>query len=301
MALHHQTTALLAAQATLGLPAVEDGTPEEARAVRKSLWRPSPEPIADVTDLDAAGVPCRRYRPAAIHSDGLLVWFHGGGWVIGDLDSHDDLCRVIANRAGCTVLSVGYRLAPEHPFPAPLEDCRNALAWAGAHAEELGVAAERIAVGGDSAGGNMAAVVSNDSPVPLCGQVLIYPVIDARMGHPSIVENAEGYFLTAKGMAWFWDHYLQGHDVTDVRVTPLLDSDEHLASGPPAFVVTAEFDPLRDEGVEYAARLAAAGVSTSHVQFAGQIHGFFSMFGLLDDCRSAQASAAEFLRTCFAR
>ena len=288
MPLHDQVERLLAAQAALGLPGVEEGTPEEARAIRASLWRPSAEPIADVADLDADGVAVRCYRPAA-HHGGLLVWFHGGGWVLGDLDSHDDLCRSIANRAGCTVLAVGYRLAPEHPFPAPLDDCAAALAWAVAHAGELGAAPERIAVGGDSAGGNLAAVVAVEAGVPLCLQVLVYPATDARMGHASYVENADGYFLTTKGMAWFWDHYLQGYDRTDVRVSPLLADDTRLATGPPALVITARFDPLRDEGAQYAERLAASGVPTSHVHFDGQIHGFFSMFGLLDDCRSAQA------------
>ncbi len=140
-----------------------------------------------------------------------------------------------------------------------------------------------------------------EAGVPLRLQVLVYPATDARMGHGSYVENAEGYFLTTKGMAWFWDHYLQGHDPTDVRVSPLLADDARLAAGPPALVITARFDPLRDEGVEYADRLAASGVPTTHVRFEGQIHGFFSMFGLLDDCRSAQALTAEALRTAFAR
>ena len=301
MPLHRQAAALLQAQAGLGLSAVEEGTPEQARAVRASLWRPSPEPIAEVADLEADGVPVRRYRPAVVHSDGLLVWFHGGGWVIGDLDSHDDLCRSIANRAGCVVLAVAYRLAPEHPFPAPLEDCLTALRWAVGHAADLGASPERIAVGGDSAGANMAAVVASDAPVPLCFQVLVYPATDARMGHPSFVENADGYFLTSKGMAWFWGHYLQGHDPEDVRVSPLLATDERLAAGPPALVITAQYDPLRDEGTEYAERLATSGVMTTHVRFDGQIHGFFSMFGLLDDCRSAHALTAEALRTVFAR
>jgi len=129
----------------------------------------------------------------------------------------------------------------------------------------------------------------------------VYPVADARMGHASFVENAEGYFLTAKGMAWYWSHYLQGHDPQDPRVSPLLAADERLAAGPPALVITAELDPLRDEGAEYATRLAANGVVTTHVRFDGQIHGFFSMFGLLDDCRSAQALVAEALRTAFSR
>jgi acetyl esterase len=302
MTLHRQTAELLAAMAALGLPRPEDSTPVEAREQRRAMLRPSPEDVAEVRDIDAGGVPARLYRPAVIRSSGLLLWFHGGGWVLGDLDSHDDLCRALANRGGFTVLSVDYRLAPEHPYPAALEDATTAIAWAHAHAADLGCA-PIVAVGGDSAGGNLAAVLANRPVVPVCFQALVYPCTDARMGHPSYDENGEGYSLTPSGMRWFYDHYLSGGDGSpdDPRVSPLLEDDARLASAPSALVITAEYDPLRDEGVAYAARLADAGVATSHVHFGGQIHGFFSMFGLLDDCRSAQAMVAEAVHTAFAK
>jgi acetyl esterase len=201
------------------------------------------------------------------------------------------------------VLSIEYRLAPEHPFPAGLDDCVSAVRWAYEHAAELGCRADRIAVGGDSAGANLAAVVAQLAPVPLVYQVLIYPVADATMSQPSYTENATGYFLSAAGMAWFIEHYLSGGQgsPTDPRVSPLFGSDEALAAGPPALVVTAEFDPLRDEGDAYAARLAAAGVPTSHVRFGGMFHGFFSLAEFVDDGRSANALAAAAVGTALSR
>jgi len=301
MPLHRQTADLLAMMEALGLPPIQDVTPAEARAQREALARPSPEPIAEVRDVDAAGVPCRFYRPDTIRSPGLLVWYHGGGWVLGDLESHDDPCRSLANRGGFCVLSVGYRLAPEAPFPAAVDDVIAATAWAGDHLSELGCRV--LAVGGDSAGGNLAAVVANHPPAPICFQLLVYPVTDAPMGHPSVQENADGYFLTSTGMRWFYGHYLSGGGATadDPRVSPLLEQRQRLVQAPPAMVITAEFDPLRDEGAAYAARLAEVGVPVTHVRFDGQIHGFFSMFGLIDDARSAQALAAAAVHTAFTR
>ncbi|MGH9272361.1 MAG: alpha/beta hydrolase, partial [Ilumatobacteraceae bacterium] len=218
MPLHRQTADVLAMMTSLDLPPIEETTPEEARAQRAALLRPSPEPIAESRDLDADGVPCRFYHPEVLRSHGLLVWYHGGGWVLGDLDSHDDPCRSMANRGGFCVLSVGYRLAPEDPFPAAVDDALAATRWAGEHLAELGC--HVLAVGGDSAGGNLAAVVANHAPTPTSFQLLVYPATDARMGHPSIMENGDGYFLTAAGMRWFFDHYLSGSDgtVEDPRV-----------------------------------------------------------------------------------
>lgn len=301
MPVHRQTAELLALMETFGLPRIEDTTPEEARAQRKAMLRPSTESIAEVRDLDAGGVPARFYRPAVTRSAGLLVWFHGGGWVLGDLDSHDDPCRALANRGGFCVLSVEYRLAPEHPFPAAVDDAMAATRWASEHAGELGCAA--IAVGGDSAGGNLAAVVANEGPIPICFQLLVYPAADARMEHASYEENAEAGFLTTVGTRWFYGHYLSGQDPLreDPRVSPLLADPARLLSAPAAMVITAEFDPLRDEGEAYARALADAGVTTSHVRFDGQVHGFFSMFGLIDDARSAHALAAEAVHTAFER
>ncbi len=211
MTLHRQTSELLAAMAALGLPTIEEQTPVEARAQRAAMLRPSPEPIAEVRDVDADGVRARFYRPALSRSNGLLVWFHGGGWVLGDLETHDDLCRSLANRGGFCVLSADYRLAPEHPFPAAVEDAHTVVHWARDHAAELGCD-PFVAVGGDSAGGNLAAVVANRPVVPVCFQALVYPCTDARMGSASYAEIGEGYGLTRSGMAWFYDHYLSGED-----------------------------------------------------------------------------------------
>jgi acetyl esterase len=302
MPLHRQTAEMLAAMAALGLPPLEELTPVEAREQRRAMLRPSAEEVAEVREIDAGGVPARLYAPTAARSAGLLVWFHGGGWVLGDLDTHDDVCRSLANRGGYRVLSVGYRLAPEHPFPAAVDDAMTAAAWAYEHAADLGCA-PLIAVGGDSAGGNLAAVLANRPVVPVCFQALVYPCADARMGQHSYAENGSGYSLTPAGMRWCYEHYLSGGDgsVDDPRVSPLLEDDARIASAPSAIVVTAEYDPLRDEGVAYAERLADAGVATSHIHFGGQIHGFFSMFGLLDDCRTAQAMVAEAVHTAFAK
>jgi len=297
--LNHQAAALLEALDSLGMPPIEDTTPQEARDARAAMLRPSSEPIAETRDVDADGVPCRFYRPERSRNAGLLVWLHGGGWVLGDLDSHDDPCRAIANRGGCCVLSVDYRLAPEHPFPAALDDSRTAVRWAAGHTAELGCDPSVLAIGGDSAGGNLAAVIANEALVPLRLQVLVYPATDARMELPSITTNGDAYFLTATGMRWFYDHYLSGKagSPDDPAVSPLLATEDVLAGAPPAFVITAEYDPLRDDGAAYVARLAAAGVPVSHVDFAGQIHAFFSMFDLIDDARSAHALVGEALHT----
>jgi len=272
--LHAQAVSLLALMAAIGDPPVDSGTPDQARAARKARQRPPAEDVHHIEDLDAGGVPARFYRPNDRPDLGLLVYYHGGGWVIGDLDSHDNVCRALANGSGQAVLSVDYRLAPEHPFPAPLEDCVTALRWAHANAAALGCRADRLAVGGDSAGGNLAAVVANIGVVPLVFQLLVYPVTDLARALPSYDENATGYFLTKDAMGWFIDHYLSGgHGSTvDPRVSPLYASDHTVAAGPPALVITAEFDPLRDEGNAYADALIAAGVPVEHLRIAGHTH-----------------------------
>jgi acetyl esterase len=302
MPLHPQAHVLIQALAQLGLPPLELGTPQQARAGRLAGGAPS-EHVHEVRDLDAGGVPARLYRPSAAGDLGLLVYFHGGGWVIGDLESHDNVCRSLANRSGHAVLSVDYRLAPEHPFPAALGDSIQATRWAHANAAELGCDANRIAVGGDSAGANLAAVVAQIAPIPLCHQMLIYPVTDCRRVSASYSENATGYFLTAAAMEWFVDHYLSGGQGSpdDPRVSPLLADDATLRATPPALVITAEFDPLRDEGEQYATRLAELGVATTHVRFSGMIHAFFSMPEMIDDAKVAHAVAAEALKTAFSK
>lgn len=254
---------------------------------------PCPEPIGERLDVDADGVPARLYRPTGSRrgrggrDDAMLVWFHGGGWVLGSIESHDCLCRRLANGGGFSVLSVGYRLAPEHPFPAAIDDADAAVAWAGRHTDA-------VAVGGDSAGANLAAVVAQRTSVPLRHQALVYPVIDATRRSASYREEPSGFPLTASAMAWFVECYLGGTGVAedDPRVSPIFVDDVDLARTPPALVVTAELDPLRDEGETYAARLAGAGIPTRAVRYDGMPHGFLGFADALDDARAAIALIA---------
>lgn len=303
MTLHPQTSTLLEAMASLGAPALETQDPVTARRGFDSMITPSAVAVHEIRDLDAEGVPVRLYRPSDRTDIGLLVYYHGGGWVLGNLESHDDVCRKLTNAMGHAVLSVDYRLAPEHPFPAPVTDSLNALRWAHANAASLGVDATRIAVGGDSAGGNLAAVVAQLRPVDLRHQMLIYPVTDARRGSQSYRDNAEGYRLTAASMKWFCDHYLSGDHGSedDPRVSPLCAPNEALVGAPPALVITAEYDPLRDEGEEYARRLIAAGVPCTLTRYYGQIHGFFSMSAFVDDGTQAIAQAAAAVKQALER
>jgi acetyl esterase len=248
-------------------------------------------------------IPVRIYTPTGSGPHPLLVFFHGGGFVICSLDSHDGLCRALANEAACVVMSVDYRLAPEAKFPAAPEDCYAATCWAVAHAGEIGADPARVAIGGDSAGGNLTAVTAlmardRGGPALAC-QLLIYPVTDYAFDTGSYTENAEGYMLTRAAMRWFWGHYLDSEsDGTNPLASPLRATD--LSDLPPAFVITAEFDPLRDEGEAYAARLREAGVSVELVRHDGMFHGFVSMFAILDQGKQALANASQQLRSAFA-
>jgi acetyl esterase len=287
--LHPQVKTFLDALAAAGGPKTSELTPEEARAAYLVLssFEP-PEEVARVEDrtiLGPAGdLAVRVYTPeeAVGGRPGALLWFHGGGWVIGDLQSADTICRALANRSGAVVVSVDYRRAPEHRAPAALEDCLAALDWVAAEAGSLG-ASGRLAVGGDSAGGNLAALVcqrardAGGPPIDL--QLLVYPVTDLTLRHPSMDENGSGYLLTKDTMAWFVDHYLGDADPEDPAVSPLWATD--LAGLPPAVVITAEYDPLRDEGEAYAEALRAAGVEVEAVRYDGQIHEFFRLSTVL--------------------
>lgn len=240
--------------------------------------------VRDLSIPGAAGaIPVRHYTPVnASGSEPLLVFFHGGGFVVGDLDTHDDLCRLICRDAGVHVLAVDYRLAPEHPAPAAIEDCYAAYRWAREHAVELGADPARVAVGGDSAGGNLSAVVcqlARDEGVALPTlQMLLYPATDFANDTRSKTLFADGFFLTKKDMDWFRDNYLAGSTLerNDPRVSPLLAKD--LSGLPPAMVLTGGFDPLRDEGNQYADALAAAGVTVDHRQFGSLVHAFANFF-----------------------
>jgi acetyl esterase len=284
---------------------LEEQTPEALReAYAQMSVAGSKAEMASVADRTVPGpngdVPVRVYVPTTEPGPRpAIVYFHGGGWVIGDLETHDGVCRSLAAASGLTVVSVDYRLAPEHPFPAPLEDCQAAVRWVADNAAELDVDPARLAVGGDSAGGNLAAVVAREAAAsgPALGfQLLVYPVCDGTLARPSMTENAEGYFLTAPMMGWFWGHYMGTRDWTDPLASPLHCPDEALAGVPPALVITAEFDPLRDEGEAYAERLRAAGVDVTATRYDGMIHGFFSMGDFVPDGKAAIDQAAEALR-----
>jgi acetyl esterase len=296
---------LLDGLAQTGGPALSEMSPSDAREMYKNLSAfDQPEEVARVDDrvIPGAGndIAVRVYTPqeAIGGAAPLLLWLHGGGWVIGDLDTADATARALANRSGAVVVSVGYRLAPEHTAPAALDDALAALTWAVENGELLGVDATHVAVGGDSAGGNLAAVlcqrVRDEFGPDIDFQLLVYPVVDCTLSHPSIEENAEGYFLTKDAMLWFCGHYLGAVDPKDPSVSPL--HADSLAGLPPALVITAEFDPLRDEGEAYATALRDAGVSVEAIRYEGQIHGFVGMAALLDDGKDALDRAGSALR-----
>ena len=298
---------ILDQMASLKLPKFSDLGPQAARAAMKmSIFRGGDTPIGKVEDRKIAGpggeLGLRVYTPVGATESVLagLVFFHGGGFVIGDLDTHDDLCRCLANGSGCRVVSVDYRLAPEHPFPAAVDDSFAATKYVAAHAAEFGIDAKRLAVGGDSAGGNLAAVVAQlakSGGPTLAFQLLIYPVtqLGAPTDTPSMRDNGKGYFLEKEGMDWFTRCYApDSKHRSDPRLSPLLCTD--IAGQPPAYVITAGFDPLRDEGKAYADKLDAAGVPVTYVNYPGMVHGFFSMRGLIPKAREAVSAAAAAVR-----
>ncbi len=306
MALDPQARALLDMMAALNAPELWTLTPEQARANMLAARQPTPkDPVKDVSDRTIPGpageLPVRIYTPEGENLP-AVVFYHGGGWVIGDIEYADIACRTIANNTPAVVISVDYRLAPEHKFPAPVDDCYAALEWTAANASSLGVDANRIAVGGDSAGGNLAAAVAirarDENGPKIAHQLLVYPVTDHSFETPSYAENAEGYLLTKNAMVWFWDHYITGPDDSkNPLASPLQVAD---AKGlPPATILTAGFDPLRDEGKAYAEKLKAAGVPVTYRNWDGMIHGFFHLAIALDAGKEANAWAAEELKKAF--
>ena len=285
-------------------------TPEQARRAyheRRPYTQPEPPEVAEVRDLSADGVPLRLYRSQPVvpgQPQPVLVYFHGGGWVIGDLETHDVLCRQLALAAGVAVVAVDYRLAPEHAFPAAVDDCVAATRWVQAQADALHLDASRLAVGGDSAGGNLAAVVclaQREAGLALPAfQLLIYPVTDMRQGAPSYTANAQGYLLTRDSMAHYRRLYTPDEaDWVDWRASPLLAADHR--GLPPALVLTAGYDPLRDEGRQYADALSAAGVATHYACFERQVHGFAAMPRAIQEADLAIALCGAALRRGLAR
>ncbi len=293
-----QVRAYLDTVAASGIPPLEQLTPEQARANTEAaapLLAGPPPALHRVENRVIAGVPCRVYAPAG---EGLpeVAYFHGGGWVYGSLETHDALCRRLAAAAGCEVVAVDYRLAPEHRFPAAVED-----AWK--VTSELASHSGRLAVAGDSAGGNLAAVMAikaRDAGLSLRHQVLIYPVTDCDLETESYLANASGYGLTRAGMGWFWDHYVPDPAARmHPEASPLRAPS--LAGVAPATVVVCELDPLCDEGLAYAARLEAEGVPTRLLRYEGMIHGFARMFAVIDRSHQLVAEVAEGLQEGFAK
>jgi acetyl esterase len=293
-----------------GRPPYETVSPAEARELYlkgRAVTNPGPPELKSVQPLAIpsphGSIPARVYTPMRLRkTDGLapcLVFFHGGGWVIGDLDSHDVVCRKLADEGQLIVISVDYRLAPEHKFPAAVEDAVMATKWIADNPSQLGIDASRLTVGGDSAGGNLAAVVAisaRDGNGPdISGQVLIYPAIDFALTHPSHREPETSILLTHSVIRWFRDHYLTGAaDVHDWRASPARAGT--LIGLPPAYVLTAGADPLRDEGDEYAHRLKEAGVPVTYRTFPGQFHGFFTMGKLLQQANVAAKEIGAWLK-----
>jgi acetyl esterase len=308
MTLDPDAAAYLDAIAALGLPPLAEQGASEARRVareRAAELGGDLEPVARIEDREVPGpagpIPIRIYAPTASSPSALpvLAYFHGGGWVICDLDTHESTCRALANRAGCLVVAVDYRLAPEHRHPAALDDCWAVVEWLAGSGAEIGADPRRIAVGGDSAGGNLAAAVAlrarEGGGPALRAQLLIYPVLDFDLDNASYQANANGYGLTRDSMRWYWEQYLGeagaglGPDASPLRAPDL-------AGLPPALVITCEYDPLLDEGVAYAGRLAAAGVRVEHVNEPGMIHGYIRMAGVIARARKSWDDSGRFLR-----
>lgn len=308
MPLDPQAQAVIEQVNALGLPPVWEVSPVQARLNAASRPRPAGPAVGAVVDRGIPGpdgeVAVRIYAPAGAGPFPILVWFHGGGWVVGDLESADPTARHLCQGAGCVVVSVDYRLAPETKFPGPAEDCYAATVWAAENAAAINGDASRIAVGGDSAGGNLAAAVSlmaADRRGPaIAHQLLVYPVTERNYQTASYIDNAEGYMLAREAMRWYWDAYLASDaDAANPYAAPM--RAQSLAGQPPALVITAEFDPLRDEGEAYGRRLREAGVDAAITRYDGMIHGFFGMVGVMDQSRQAVDQASGALRAAFAK
>jgi acetyl esterase len=300
--------AFLDQMAAQPLPKMWEMEPAAAREAMVALMQaagPKDVPIGKVTNLAIPGpagdIPARAYTPVAAGGEPLptLVFFHGGGFVIGGIETHDGLCRMLANDSACRVISVEYRMAPEHKFPAAVEDAFAAVAWIEKNAAKLGVDANRLAVGGDSAGGNLAAVVTHmarDAGAPkLAFQMLLFPVTEIEADMVSRREFAEGYFLEGRTIEWFFDHYFEaGAETSDIKASPLLA--EKFTGLPPAYIMVAGFDPLHDEGVAYAEKLRDAGISVTLDDYPDMVHDFIYLQAVLPQAAEALGTAAKALK-----
>ena len=313
--LHPDARALIDLIEKRGLPPMHTLTPVDARAFyrdRRAFTQPDAPEVGEVRELSCDGprgpIALRLYRPTGASGDRaaplpVLVYYHGGGWTIGDLDTHDVLCRELCNGSGAAVVAVDYRMGPEDPFPAAGDDCLAATYWVRSHAAGLGLDASRLAVGGDSAGGNLAAIVAiaarDAGDLPIAYQLLIYPATDQRRAHASHTSNGAGYLLTTETISYYHDNYFAAEHDLDWRASPLLHDD--LSRLPPALVLTAGFDPLRDEGLDYADRLVAAGNRATYVCFERQIHGFITMGRVIEEAHAAVRLCAAELARAFRR
>ena len=306
MPLHPKAKLFVDQIAQEGRPPWQEIPVEESRRLfgsMKATFGDGPE-MAHVEDQSFDRVPVRIFRPTADESLPVVLYFHGGGFVIGDLDTHDSLCRRLAAASDCAVVAVHYRRAPEDPFPAAMDDCFAATHYVGKHASELGFDATKIVVAGDSAGGNLATTVAlraRDEGGPgIAGQVLIYPVISVDYETGSYQQFATGHGLTLETMRWFWDQYLGDVDLDSINQTYLFPSKGQLEGLPPAHVIVAEYDVLRDEGLEYAEQLKTAGVHTTTMQYDGMLHGFVHFAGFFKDGMTAAQDIGNVIRKMLA-
>lgn len=308
MPLDPQARQVLDQLAALGLPPNHMVSPQQARENMRNRPRVAGPEVAKVEDRNVSWrdneVPVRIYTPAGTGPFPILIWCHGGGMVVGDLDTADATARHLTVQAGCVTVSVDYRLAPETKFPGACDDCYTAAVWASENAAGIQGDASRMAVGGDSAGGNLAAVLAQmarDRANPsLAFQLLVYPMTALDFETASYRDNADGYLLTRDSMKWYWEQYLGSEDDAE-HAYAVPSAARSFRELPPALVITAEFDPLRDEGEAYAKKLEAAGVSTTCTRYDGMIHGFFGMAGTVDKSDQAIEEAAEAMKKAFAR
>lgn len=309
MPYHPQVQLLRSQRAAEQTPPLYTLSVEQARAADLAAIQAAAgnhEPVHQVVDREIPGpggsLPIRIYRPQADGPLPVLVYFFGGGWVLGTVDTSDDICRRLTNTVPCVTVSIGYRLAPEHKFPAAVHDCFAGVRWVAEHVTEFDGDPGRLAVAGDSAGGNLSAAVTllarEQGGPAISHQVLVYPNTDYRSDTESIRENDDPCFFNQNSVSWYWDHYLPSpSDGDNPLASPLRSPDLH--GLPPALVITAEYDPLRDQGEQYAERLRDAGVAVELTRYPGMVHGFFAMGGVLDSAGEAMAQVTEYLRKAF--
>ena len=304
MALDEQSKILLEQIKSLNAPAVNTIAPAKSRELveaRPRLEGPELTHVRDLTiNIEGNDISCRLYLPSSDSKLPILVWFHGGGWVIGSVDVSDGVTRYLADKSGYAVLSVDYRLSPEVKFPGPLNDCYGVTKWVYENSDELNVDNTKISVGGDSAGGNLASAVclkaKDEGNLPILSQLLIYPCVDSDFNRKSFLENKDDYLLSATAMKWFWQQYVNSEsDLDNHYVCPLKYNDH--SNLPQACIIVAEHDPLLDEGIDYHQKLLNSKVNSQLIEYSGVMHGFYSQIGVLDKAADAMNASAKFLKS----